>query len=140
MSRDETVFGPDTDSFIPERWLETKNSHTDTLKNLPDVGFGFGRRICPGRHIGRNALFCSIVHMLWAFDVEVGVDGVTGEKGVVDPADYTEGLVVRPRPFKAILRPRGQRRRELIRELGNTHGRDYHVVLDDIREEMKIEI
>lgn len=39
---DESVFGPDALSFNPERYL---NSHLPD----PEVTFGFGRRICPGR-------------------------------------------------------------------------------------------
>lgn len=50
IARDEEVFGKDTDDFIPERWL----ADDGTLKDLPQTGFGFGRRICTGRHIARN--------------------------------------------------------------------------------------
>lgn len=50
ISRDESTFGNDTDKFIPERWL----NEDGTLKNLPQTGFGFGRRICTGRNIARN--------------------------------------------------------------------------------------
>lgn len=50
IARDESVFGPQTDEFIPERWISDEGD----LKDLPQTGFGFGRRICTGRHIARN--------------------------------------------------------------------------------------
>lgn len=50
ISRDEEAFGQHTDQFIPERWIAADG----TLKDLPQTGFGFGRRICTGRHIARN--------------------------------------------------------------------------------------
>jgi cytochrome P450 len=40
---DEATYGPDTDKFIPERWL--KDGALDPAMN-PDPAFGFGRRIC----------------------------------------------------------------------------------------------
>ncbi|KAK4642841.1 hypothetical protein QC761_401100 [Podospora bellae-mahoneyi] len=40
ITREEAVFGPDVEAFVPEPWLG---------EELPIVGFGYGRRICPGR-------------------------------------------------------------------------------------------
>lgn len=44
MLHEETVYGPDTLEFRPERFLD---------KNLPfpEIVFGFGRRQCPGIYI-----------------------------------------------------------------------------------------
>lgn len=50
VSRDEAAFGPNTHDFLPERWI----ADDGTLKDLPQTGFGFGRRICTGRHIAKN--------------------------------------------------------------------------------------
>lgn len=50
ITREEAVFGKDPDRFMPERWMNEDGS----LKELPQTGFGFGRRICTGRHIARN--------------------------------------------------------------------------------------
>ncbi|KAL5042013.1 hypothetical protein BDW71DRAFT_190819 [Aspergillus fruticulosus] len=58
--------------------------NTSVLKDLPQTGFGFGRRICTGRLIARNQLFTQTALMLWAFDVEVGADGENGERHEVD--------------------------------------------------------
>ncbi|TFY79082.1 hypothetical protein EWM64_g4930 [Hericium alpestre] len=42
--RDEKTF-PEPEKFMPEHFL-------DTPVKYPDAAFGFGRRICPGRHFG----------------------------------------------------------------------------------------
>jgi cytochrome P450 len=80
MAHDEEVYGPDHDSFRPERFLES--DARDPAKFV----FGFGRRyvrpafvaiqksdlfersICPGRHFAENGLFiafASILHTFW---------------------------------------------------------------------------
>ena len=73
IARDEAVFGEDVDDFIPDRWLaeDVQEPHVDAcgqdvnaLKDLPHVGFGFGRRICTGRVIARNQLFLQMARML----------------------------------------------------------------------------
>lgn len=57
IGRDEGLFGPETDSFVPERWLleggkaepgneaREKDSAGTGIRRLPDPVFGFGRRV-----------------------------------------------------------------------------------------------
>lgn len=143
ITRDESVFGPDVDSFIPERWLahdleqdkgpsiDICGCNTSALKDLPHTGFGFGRRICTGRLIARNQLFIQMARMLWSFDVDTGVvDESTGRRHKVDDMDCTEGFVTLPKPFRAVMRPRGKWVRERILEAGTTHGLDHSVILE----------
>jgi len=47
--RDETIFGPDTDSFKPERFMTSSNGMKAPDFSDIDTAFGFGRRACPGR-------------------------------------------------------------------------------------------
>lgn len=141
ITRDESVFGEDADAFIPERWLaedEGKAPSIDTcgfnataLKDLPQTGFGFGRRICTGRFIARNQLFIQIARVLWAFDVEAGiVDDSTGRRYVVDDMDCTEGFISLPKPFKTVMRPRGQWVCDVVSNSGTTHGLDHAMILN----------
>jgi cytochrome P450 len=37
--------------------------------------FGFGKRICPGRHFADETLFLSIASLLSVFNIERGRDG-----------------------------------------------------------------
>jgi cytochrome P450 len=144
ITRDESVFGEDVDSFIPERWLvdnpptepqiDTCGFKVSALKDLPHTGFGFGRRVCTGRLIARNQLFIQMARMLWAFDVDAGVvDEETGRRHKVDDMDCTEGFVTLPKPFRAVMRPRGEWVRERILERGSTHGLDHAQILDKAR-------
>ncbi|KAL3489683.1 cytochrome P450 [Aspergillus germanicus] len=144
ITRDESVFGEDVDSFIPERWLvedpptdpqvDTCGFNVSALKDLPQTGFGFGRRICTGRLIARNQLFIQMARMLWAFDVEAGVvDDQTRRRHHVDDMDCTEGFVTLPKPFRAVMRPRGEWVRERILESGTTHGLDHARILEKAR-------
>lgn len=140
ITRDEDVFGEDVDDFIPERWLAegSDNEHIDAcgfntsaLKDLPHTGFGFGRRICVGRLIARNQLFIQMARMLWSFDVEAGVvDEATGARHKVHDMDCTEGFVTLPKPFRSVMRPRGQWVRDAILKAGTTHNLDHSAILE----------
>ncbi|KAL3469487.1 cytochrome P450, partial [Aspergillus californicus] len=143
ITRDESVFGDDVNNFIPERWLADENESSNknqsidacgldatALKDLPQTGFGFGRRICTGRIIARNQLFLQMTRMLWSFDVDAGIVGDSGERHRVDDMDCTEGFVTLPKPFRAVMRPRGQWVREAILESGCTHDLDHEAILE----------
>lgn len=140
ITRDESVYGPDPNDFKPHRWLADDPPATPTvdacglnvsaLKDLPQTGFGYGRRVCTGKTIARNSLFTQVARMLWAFEVEPGVVGENGERHVVNDTDCTEGLVVTPKTFKAVMRPRGQWVTEVIRDAGTTHGIDHSEIMD----------
>ncbi|RYP46631.1 hypothetical protein DL768_007195 [Monosporascus sp. mg162] len=132
ITREEGVFGPDVDSFVPERWLGAESLETKELKNLPVVGFGYGRRICPGRHFARNIVWIAIARLLWAFDIEAGLSEETGEPLFVDAVASTDGLVMRPLPFKASFKPRGPWARDVIMRECDTHGEDFTTILDQI--------
>lgn len=108
ITRDESVFGADPDAFVPERWLDINADGNGKLRSLPQTSFGFGRRSCPGRHVALNGLFVVVAHLLWAFDIEA----VAGCE--VDDTDWVDGVLVKPRHFKAVFRPRGPWVRDVL--------------------------
>ncbi|KAH8704042.1 cytochrome P450 [Talaromyces proteolyticus] len=126
ITREEAVFGPDVEAFVPERWLNVKS----TQKELPTVGFGYGRRICPGRHVARNGLWIAIARLLWAFDVKRELTE-TGEPVVVDTKG-TDGLVTKPLPFRARFSPRGDWVDDIVTRECNTWGVNHHEILNRI--------
>lgn len=149
ITRDESVFGADVDAFQPERWLQYPDGHESpaainheryTLKDLPQTGFGFGRRICTGRNIARNGLFIQMARLLWAFDLEAGVSETTGKRVVVDDMDCTEGFVTMPKPFRASFRPRGDWVRDIVAAQCDTHGEDHVAILDQAGRERRVTI
>jgi cytochrome P450 len=68
INRSTDSYGLDALEFRPERFLNSDG----TLKNDIEDGhssFGFGRRVCVGRHIADNALLIDIATILWALDI-----------------------------------------------------------------------
>ncbi|CEL10589.1 hypothetical protein ASPCAL13706 [Aspergillus calidoustus] len=150
ISREESIFGPDADSFIPERWLvdadptsdpdndpQPKAQHKTLNKAMLTsvAGFGYGRRTCPGRHFARNVIWIVIAQLLWAFEIRPGIDEETGERIPVDPLACTYGLVMRSLPFKASFRPRGEWVRDALGG-GDTFGVDLEGMLERIGAEV----
>lgn len=129
ISREEALFGPDPDEFLPDRWLEKDGK---TLKNLPPAVFGYGRRTCPGRYFARNVIWIVVAQLLWAFDIKAGLSDETGKLVPVDPVACTYGLVMRALPFKASFNPRGPWVREVIAREGDTYSKDHAAMLNQI--------
>jgi cytochrome P450 len=90
-NHDRAVFGEDADEFRPERHLD---EHGDLLSGSVEtvqaghVTFGFGRRVCVGKHLANDTLFISTARILWATKLE----GVRDESGNEVPLD-TDTLI-----------------------------------------------
>ncbi|KAN0132230.1 Cytochrome P450 [Lactarius tabidus] len=109
LNRDPEIYGADAAHFNPARFLDANGEVAPCPPETKEEGhvtYGFGRRICPGKHVANNSLFIDIAMTLWACNIEPGKD----EHGNVTPIDVDgwveDGLVVRPVPFKADISPR----------------------------------
>jgi cytochrome P450 len=96
ISRDPIVY-PNPDRFDPERWLNSEGKIRDDLK-FPS--YGFGRRICPGRHIADRSIFINTALLLWSFKITQDPEDPIDEMGFVD------GVIAHPKPFIARFKPR----------------------------------
>ena len=47
----KSVFGEDADVFRPERWLEADADTAAEMKRVTELVFGYGRWMCPGKHV-----------------------------------------------------------------------------------------
>ncbi|KIJ48648.1 hypothetical protein M422DRAFT_247505 [Sphaerobolus stellatus SS14] len=106
LLHDENDFGPNTDEFIPERFLGPG------IRDPANTGaFGYGRRICPGSHFAENALFIEIASMLQVFNIS----GPKDNNGKELPVDYefSSGFFSYPGKFKCSIEPRSEKAREL---------------------------
>jgi cytochrome P450 len=66
---DPVVF-PEPDSFKPERFIDPDGSFRDDP--VVSTIFGFGKRICPGRHLADAMMFIVIASFLSVFDIKKG--------------------------------------------------------------------
>jgi cytochrome P450 len=68
---DPVVF-PEPDSFKPERFINPDGSFRDDP--VVSTIFGFGKRICPGRHLADAMMFIVIASFLSVFNIKKGND------------------------------------------------------------------
>ncbi|KAJ7021454.1 cytochrome P450 [Mycena alexandri] len=101
LMHNEEIY-PDPKSFKPERFL--LDGKLNSNMQDPEVVFGFGRRICPGRHIAYSSLWLTMASILATFDIDKAVDG---NGNVVEPSyEYSSALVFAPLPFECSITPR----------------------------------
>jgi hypothetical protein len=89
-------------------------SQTEINPDMPmgNETFGYGRRVCPGLHIGVESVWLVAVSVLAVFDVKPAVDGeLKGDQ----LWKYTSGLLIHPYPFKLQIVPRGPDAETMIR-------------------------
>ncbi|KAJ7108038.1 cytochrome P450 [Mycena crocata] len=109
LNRDPEIYGDNAHVFEPSRHLDKEGNLTVSVVETKDEGhhsFGFGRRICVGRHVANASLFIDIASILWALSIEPCKDA-EGMPILADPNDCVDtGLVIRPPPFKCSFSPR----------------------------------
>ncbi|RPD62615.1 cytochrome P450 [Lentinus tigrinus ALCF2SS1-7] len=64
---------PEPEKFIPERYLKDGKINP-AVRDPASVIFGYGRRICPGRHFADASLFTYIASILHTLDISPPVD------------------------------------------------------------------
>ena len=57
-----------------------------------EASFGFGRRICPGRHFAMDTIFIAVSHMLAAFNIGKAHDA--DGNPITPKEEYTTGLIM----------------------------------------------
>ncbi|KAF9888575.1 hypothetical protein FE257_008507 [Aspergillus nanangensis] len=119
LDTDERIFESPFD-FDPERWIRNPR--------LPVSAFGFGRRACPGLYVGQNSVSIAIARLLWAYDIGHAYEG--RRRLEVDPWDLTQGIGVRPSPFKASFHVRGEKRHEIIIQAWEEAEKDIDILLE----------
>ncbi|KAH0158682.1 cytochrome P450, partial [Aureobasidium melanogenum] len=108
--------------FNPDRFTEDRDSismtemaaHPDPSKR-DTVGFGAGRRLCPGMHVADRSLFLGITGILWSFSVTPKKDA-QGQDILPNADNLIVGLAARPEPFEVSILSRNEKRACIIRE------------------------
>ncbi|KAJ7670878.1 cytochrome P450 [Mycena polygramma] len=108
---EEKTYGPNTDQFIPERWL-TEDGYVNTEMGDSSAAFGFGRRICPGRDMAQWSVWITVASILATFKINKSLDN----KGVpIEPSgEYTSGMIIYPVSHECDILPRSAATQALI--------------------------
>ncbi|KAF9044254.1 cytochrome P450 [Panaeolus papilionaceus] len=110
---DPEVFD-EPEEYIPERYIGKDGKLDPNARNPSVAAFGYGRRICPGRHMSDNALFMIIASTLAVFDIRAPLDK-TG-KPIKPKAEFTSGLLSYPVPFECRITPRSSTAKRLVQD------------------------
>ncbi|KAI0030141.1 cytochrome P450 [Vararia minispora EC-137] len=99
---DPKIYGESPERFDPVRYLDEKGQLKPPPADTKDEGhvaYGFGRRICAGRHVANDALFVAMATILWAFNLRA--------EGTFDLDEYVaDGVTITPTPFNPKFEPR----------------------------------
>ena len=133
IARDESVFGEKVEDFVPERWLKFDQvnergrnwSKASIRRELPTPAFGYGRRVCIGRHVAEDGIWIQVARLLWAFNIEK----MSKELPVDTMEMRTHGFTINPGPFKMILTPRDSLVQDVISREWDMADKDIPTVL-----------
>jgi cytochrome P450 len=103
---------PDPDTFKPERYLTPEGKLDPNVRDPRVACFGFGRRICPGRHLADASLFAMIATLLATVDLVRAKDAQGHE--IVPDVEVTSGILSHAKPFPWDVRSRGPQAEALI--------------------------
>ncbi len=110
IHRDEGYYGPDVESFNPDRWMKDGAFN----KAMKHVQYGFGRRVCPGLHVANNSVLINAALLLWAFQIDTPPDK-DGRPTTIDTLAFTNTANSHPLKFSVRFQPRHDGLAELMR-------------------------
>ncbi|KAI2628607.1 cytochrome P450 [Hypoxylon sp. NC1633] len=71
LLRSKAAFGKDADVFRPERFLEVDDAARVKMQRHVELGFGYGRWMCAGKHIAQMELNKVFFELLRYFDFQL---------------------------------------------------------------------
>jgi cytochrome P450 len=100
MLHDDRVY-EDPFTFNPDRFIDPSTGALDftRAKDPEHACWGFGRRICPGRHMAFSAVWLAIASLVFCFDFEkakvtvANAEGEEEERTVELSHEYIPALV-----------------------------------------------
>ncbi|PPQ72833.1 hypothetical protein CVT26_003342 [Gymnopilus dilepis] len=120
MTHDEDVY-PEASKFKPERFLDENGYLKDDMRVL---AYGFGRRICVGRHVASATMWMIIASILACFDIKKSKDEHGKDIDISD--EYDDSGFARPfvyciddrhkEPFQCTFAPRSHMVKQLLQD------------------------
>ncbi|KAI7871282.1 cytochrome P450 [Spinellus fusiger] len=106
-------FYPDTEEFIPERFINNKStfhaSANGKTTERDQYNFGWGRRTCPGIYLAETEIFLAYTSLWARCTVEPALDS-NGNPVYADIESFVDcGLVIMPKPYKVCFVERPDR-------------------------------
>lgn len=101
--RDKRIWGADSQTFNPARFLPEFNPQADQFPDMWDIPFGFGRRICPGRYLAERVALQFAASVLSTYQV-LPVKG----KPLNDTMKFEDSVIRRVADFECQFKPRCQ--------------------------------
>ena len=82
---------PNPDTFDPTRYLKPDGQLNPEAPVPAEAAFGYGRRICPGRHFAQDSLWILIAYVLATLRIDKAKD-IHGQ--IIEPSgEYTPGML-----------------------------------------------
>ncbi|PVF92921.1 cytochrome P450 [Serendipita vermifera] len=93
--RDPRIWGDDAATYNPNRFLPEFNPRAKELPDMLTIPFGFGRRLCPGRHFAERMTLSLAAAVLSTYEV-VPVKGET----ISVSMPFDDSVIQRPSNFR----------------------------------------
>jgi len=110
MLNDEEMY-PDPFRFNPDRFLKDGKLNPE-IRDPRLIAFGFGRRICPGRHMAFSSLWITAASILATMNITKAIDA---NGNVVEPSGEYESMLQMPKSFECNIKSRSKQAEALIR-------------------------
>ncbi|KAJ6622792.1 cytochrome P450 [Mycena sp. CBHHK59/15] len=111
MTHDASIY-PEPERFNPDRYFTGANGTLNDDDRA--LVFGFGRRICVGRHTAEDTIWATIVSVLSVFNIAKAKDS-KGNEIEIDPI-FSDGLIGHPQPFECAITVRSEAARILVQD------------------------
>ncbi|KAJ7163889.1 cytochrome P450 [Mycena crocata] len=103
---------PNPFKFDPDRYIDTTFNQSQNINANPELAFGFGRRMCPGRFLALDSIWIVIASTLSCYRIGKSLNDQGRE---TEPrVEYTTGLISLAKPFGYRIVPRSGDKEQLI--------------------------
>ncbi|KZW01599.1 cytochrome P450 [Exidia glandulosa HHB12029] len=110
MLRDEAEYD-NPHVFVPERFVKDGAVNT-SIRDPRTVFFGFGKRICAGRHFADSSVWLVVATVLACFNIRPAKDEHGND--IIPSTEMRSGLLSCPLQFECEIVPRSEDARRLI--------------------------